>query len=110
KAYVAAMQRSGLEPPAAPGSDRPVYVRLPYLARHRPALQAAANQAKLLLGEWFEAPVHPRQTNRAAIGYTDGSCPIGEQTSERIVNLPCHPGITPTDVERYIALLEQVET
>jgi dTDP-4-amino-4,6-dideoxygalactose transaminase len=109
KAYAAAMLSCGLEPPAATGSDRPVYVRLPYLARRREALRAAASREKLLLGEWFEAPVHPRQTNAAAIGYTHGSCPVGESTSEQIVNLPCHPGVTPTDIERYVALLRQVE-
>jgi perosamine synthetase len=110
KSYAAAMQALGLEPPLSPGSDRSVYVRFPYLARRRDVLSEAARHAGLVLGEWFEAPVHPRRTNMAAVGYTHGSCPVAERTSRSIVNLPCHPGITANDVERYAALLEQVET
>ena len=86
-----------------------VYVRLPYLARRRPALLAAAREHGLELGLWFEAPVHPRRTNLAAVGYTGGNCPIAERTSQNIVNLPCHPGVSPADMARYVELLARVE-
>jgi perosamine synthetase len=111
--YVEAFHDTGLELPqdAAPGAqgDRLVYVRLPYLARRREALQAAATAAGLDLGAWFESPVHPAQTDLQAVGYTPGSCPVAEETCRRIVNLPCHPGVTPADVARYVDLLRRVE-
>jgi perosamine synthetase len=109
KAYTEALTAHGLDPPAAPGADRPVYVRLPYLARRRAALLAAAHSEGLELGLWFEAPVHPRRTNLAAVGYTGGNCPIAERTSQNIVNLPCHPGVSPADMARYVELLARVE-
>jgi dTDP-4-amino-4,6-dideoxygalactose transaminase len=109
KTYDAALQARGLETPAAPGACRPVYVRFPYLARRRPALLAAARAAGLELGLWFEAPVHPRQTDLEAVGYSAGDCPVAERVSRRIVNLPCHPGVTAADVERYADLLARVE-
>lgn len=109
KAYAAALQARGLNSPAAPGADHPVYVRFPYLARRRPALLAAARAAGLELGLWFEAPVHPRETNLAAVGYTGGNCPIAERTSRQIVNLPCHPDVNAADVARYVDLLAREE-
>jgi perosamine synthetase len=99
----------GLEPAAAPGHSRPAYVRYPYLSRNRDALLAAAASAGLELGLWFEAPVHPARTNLAAVGYTEGDCPVAERTSRQIINLPCHPGVTPMDVGRYVDLLGRVE-
>ena len=63
----------------------------------------------LELGLWFELPVHPERTELAAVGYTHGDCPVAERTSRRIVNLPCHPGVTSSDVARYLDLLARVE-
>ena len=79
------------------------------LRRVRYVEVAAATAAGLELGRWFEAPVHPVQTNLAAVGYTHGVCPVSEAVCRRIVNLPCHPGVTGTDIERYVALLRNVE-
>ena len=109
KAYTEALRAHGLDSPAAPGADRPVYVRLPYLARRRAALLAAARENGLELGLWFEAPVHPSRTNLAAVGYTGGNSPVAERTSYAIVNLPCHPRVTLADVARYVELLARVE-
>jgi perosamine synthetase len=107
--YTQALRNRGLEPPASAGADRVVYVRLPYLTRRREALLAAAQATGLELGLWFEAPVHPAQTNLGAVGYTHGDCPVAERTSREVVNLPCHPGVTASDVERYGDLLARVE-
>jgi perosamine synthetase len=99
----------GLEPVFDSGDSRPAYVRYPYLSRNRAALLAAANAAGLELGLWFEAPVHPARTNLPSVGYNSGDCPVAERTSQRIVNLPCHPGVTPEDIGRYLDLLTRVE-
>ena len=109
KAYTEALRAHGLDSPAAPGAGRPVYVRLPYLARRRAALLAAARENGLELGPWFEAPVHPGRTNLAAVGYNGGNSPVAERTSYAIVNLPCHPRVTLADVARYVELLARVE-
>jgi perosamine synthetase len=109
KAYTEGLRSCGLDPPATPGADRPVYARFPYRARRRDALLAAARAERLELGLWFEAPVHPKGTNLAAVAYVNGHCPVAEQTCRQIVNLPCHPGVTPEDVARYIELLARAE-
>jgi perosamine synthetase len=109
KQYSQGLLERGLELPPTSGADRAVYVRLPYLARRRDALLAAASAAGLELGLWFESPVHPGRTELAAVGYTHGDCPVAERTSRQIVNLPCHPGATTSDVTRYLDLLARVE-
>jgi dTDP-4-amino-4,6-dideoxygalactose transaminase len=96
-----------IDPPLS--RDRPVFVRFPYLTRRRESLLAEAERRGLELGLWFESPIHPKQTNLAAMGYTVGSCPVAEQVSCQVINLPCHPGITPEDVARYVELLSKVE-
>jgi perosamine synthetase len=110
-AYEEALRGSGLELGlAAPAEgDQTVYVRVPYRARRREALLAAARAERLDLGLWFESPVHPGDTDLAAVGYSPGSCPVAEETSREIVNLPCHPMVTATDVARYADLLARVE-
>jgi perosamine synthetase len=109
KSYDLALCRRNLEPPATGGADRVVYVRFPYLSRRRDVLLTMAQSVGLELGLWFEAPVHPGQTDLGAVGYTHGDCPVAERTSRNIVNLPCHPGITAGDIDRYVELLAQVE-
>jgi perosamine synthetase len=99
----------GLEPVSAAGDCCPSYVRYPYLSRNRGALLAAAAASGLELGLWFEAPVHPARTKLSSVGYTEGDCPVAERTSQQIVNLPCHPGVTSEDIGRYLDLLARVE-
>jgi dTDP-4-amino-4,6-dideoxygalactose transaminase len=111
RAYEEALRERGIDLGLAGTAtgDQTVYVRLPYRARRREALLAAGPAERLDLGLWFESPVHPGDTDLAAVGYAVGSCPEAERASREIVNLPCHPLVTFTDVSRYADLLARVE-
>jgi perosamine synthetase len=110
-AYEAALRERGVDLALAGATkaDRTVYVRVPYRARRREALLAAGREERLDLGLWFESPVHPGDTDLAAVGYSVGSCPVAEAACREIVNLPCHPMVTAADVTRYADLLARVE-
>lgn len=41
---------------------------------------------KIYFGEWFNAVVHP--AGSYAYGYSLGQCLVGEQLTQRIINLP----------------------
>jgi len=49
-------------------------------------IKSAMKRAGIVPGEWFNDVVHPRGSLRYC--YIDGSCPVGESLSERMINLP----------------------
>ncbi len=54
----------------------------------------------IVAGEWFNDVVHPKGSLRYC--YIDGSCPVGESVSERMINFPVtiHPQLRKKDLER----------
>ena len=52
-------------------------------------------RAGLALGDhWYDNPVYPKRWRSSSV-YREGSCPVMESLSSRIVNLPLHRQITP---------------
>lgn len=84
------------------GEGQPL-VRYPLRVRHRERFLAAAARAGIEVGTWFECPLHPVQTDQAAFGYRQGSCPVAEEAAEQMVNLPVHPRASRRHAERAIA-------
>jgi dTDP-4-amino-4,6-dideoxygalactose transaminase len=66
--------------------------------------QKAANQ-QMILGDWYDQPIGPRQVNLAAVEYQKGMCPQAEQLSARVVNLPTSPRTTREDAKKVVAFL-----
>ena len=40
------------------------------------------------IGDWFNSPLHPVQSDLSQWMYSSGSCPVAEWVSERIINIP----------------------
>jgi len=53
-----------------------------------------------VLGEWFNSVIHPKGSFQYL--YKPGTCPIGEQISERIVNFPININRIPNETELLI--------
>jgi dTDP-4-amino-4,6-dideoxygalactose transaminase len=68
------------------------YVRYPVLFDSNiPAgkisnIKNALKKSGIEVGEWFNDVVHPKGSYRYC--YVDGSCPVGESVSERMINFP----------------------
>lgn len=56
---------------------------------------------------WCNAVVNPKSVNQAAAGYIKGLCPVAEEVSQTILNLPVHPTATTRQIQKLIACLYQ---
>lgn len=80
----------------------PVRLRFPIRVRERERLLKAAREARIELGDWFNAPLHPDIHEAPGLAYRRGMCPRAEQAAREVVNLPTHPGVTPEEAERVL--------
>ncbi|MBI4821014.1 MAG: DegT/DnrJ/EryC1/StrS family aminotransferase [Deltaproteobacteria bacterium] len=79
-----------------------VLVRYPIEVEDKAKVVARAARAGIELGTWFESPLHPKETNLAAHGYSAGSCPEGERVCAQLVNLPTHPRVSDAVAESTV--------
>jgi len=83
-------------------SDDHIFIRYPLLVRDREKFREEAEKAKIILGEWFEAPVYPAYAPLALWKVDEKQLPQAMHVCEHIVNLPTeekHP-------ERVVAFLQ----
>jgi dTDP-4-amino-4,6-dideoxygalactose transaminase len=68
-------------------------------------LNMAKNRG-ILLGDWYWTVLAPESSKPETVGYTAGDCPIAEQKTQRVLNLPTHRGVTKKDAMRVIELIQ----
>ncbi len=74
----------------------------------RASLLAKARTQRLVLGDWYRTMFYTKPEFLGNLGYKSGQCPITEDVSERIINLPTSINTTPEHIIRIIKLLETV--
>ncbi|ADR19703.1 DegT/DnrJ/EryC1/StrS family aminotransferase [Calditerrivibrio nitroreducens] len=77
-----------------------IFLRFPLLVRDKKGILAKAKRFKIELGDWFLSPLHPNLTGWEKVFYQKGECPIAEDISERIINLPTHDKIDEKEAKR----------
>ena len=80
--------------PSAPPTAECTWLRFPILVRDRARLLDHARAKRIELGDWFNAPLHPRNARRELFGYRPGQAPTTEAIARHVVNLPTHRQIT----------------
>jgi dTDP-4-amino-4,6-dideoxygalactose transaminase len=89
------------------------FVRYPVLfEKHVPAetiraVRSEMKKAGIVAGEWFNDVVHPKGSLRYC--YIDGSCPVGESVSDRMINFPVtvHKQLNDNDLKRIRSIFEK---
>jgi len=71
-------------------SSRPgaSYLRYPILVEKPAQTFLRARRHGLLLGNWYQNVIDPKGVSFAAVFYKRKSCPVAEEVSSRIINLP----------------------
>lgn len=80
-----------------------IFIRYPLLVRDRERFREEAEKAKIILGEWFEAPVYPAYAPLALWKVDEAQLPQAMRVCQQVVNLPTeekHP-------ERVVAFLQE---
>lgn len=86
-------------------SDESVWLRYTLLIKNPQELHARAKKEGIILGNWYDCPVAPKDIDLAATDYQLGSCPNDEKLSQMSINLPTDPCITPKDAKRIVQLI-----
>lgn len=107
RAEVAARYSAGISNPdtvhAEPSTmSRPGWLRYPLRVSSKKDFLAKAKRAGMILGDWYDAPLTPKNSDMSAFGYTNGMCSVAEDVANHIVNLPTYPTLTDAQVERVI--------
>ncbi|MCX8009017.1 MAG: DegT/DnrJ/EryC1/StrS family aminotransferase, partial [Patescibacteria group bacterium] len=68
--------------------DGAIYLRYPALVTSPESVIQKFKKKGILLGNWYQSPIDPKGVDMEKIGYTKGSCPMAEEKSMRVVNLP----------------------
>jgi len=86
------------------------FMRYPILAKsNTDKILKEARKRKIYLNDgWRKSPVVPPDTNIKKTKYKFGSCPIAENISETIVNLPTHINISKNDALRITNFLKEL--
>lgn len=72
----------------------------------RDALIDRMHAAGIGCGVHYRDPVH-LHPNLSHLGYAPGDCPNAEQATSRLLSLPMHPHLTPSDQERVVESLAE---
>ncbi|MBI4994736.1 aminotransferase class I/II-fold pyridoxal phosphate-dependent enzyme [Candidatus Peregrinibacteria bacterium] len=86
-------------------SDESVWLRYTLLVKNPQALHASAKRQGIILGNWYDCPVAPKDVDLSATDYELGSCPNDEKLSQMSINLPTDPCITEKDARRIVQLI-----
>ncbi|MBI5222337.1 MAG: DegT/DnrJ/EryC1/StrS aminotransferase family protein [Candidatus Magasanikbacteria bacterium] len=81
------------------------FLRYPILVDDPNALRRLAKRNGIILGDWYDCPVAPKDIDVLAAEYQMGSCQNAEKLSSRVVNLPTDTHISEKDALRIIKLV-----
>lgn len=101
--YHELLKESGFwQPPLPASGELPVALRYPLLVENRDELLQEARNARVEIGDWFNAPLHPRGIDPERFGYRAGSARIAEAAASLIINLPTHTRVTLSDAKEIV--------
>lgn len=81
------------------------YLRFPIRSTEITSLTKKLKSNRVIPGNWYSSPIHPKGTELSAFNYKPGSCPNAEKASEETLNLPTSPNVSETDAKRIASIL-----
>lgn len=105
--YENLLQKNNFKKLSYPEYIEPAVLRYPVLVKDKELILKKAKKNKIELGEWFLTPVHPNYEGWEKVFYEKGSCPIAEEISQHIINLPMHEKIKQKNMEKTIDFLNK---
>lgn len=81
------------------------FLRYPILVENPSVLHKLAKKNGIILGNWYDSPVAPKDVESQVAKYLTGSCPNAEKLSSRVVNLPTDIHVSEKDAFRIIKLV-----
>lgn len=95
--------------PEALAAASPTWIRFPFLVADREGMKQYFARHAIEVGQWFDTPVSGA-SDLSVFGYTGGACPTAEFACRHVVNLPVNLRLSPSDVARIVAALDDYLT
>jgi perosamine synthetase len=105
--YDETLSEAGFELVAVPEYADPIYLRYPVRVANKADVLRKAQSARVELGDWFDHPLHPSESDPQAFGYRAGSCKHAEIAANQVVNLPMHRNVTERTATEIVGFLKQ---
>ena len=106
--YLAELPRLGYVVPELPDNWDTPLLRFPLRVANKDEALVKAARYGVEIGSWFECPLHPIETDHAAFGYEQGSCPVAERAAREVINLPTHRRVSDQTIDKTLAFIEKV--
>jgi len=110
KVYDCALSDAGFSPFKTPHYARPVLLRYPVRVKNKSEVLAAARHNKIELGDWFDHPLHPVESNCERFGYQEGLCPNAEKAAGETINLPTHDRVSEEAAREIVRFLKRASS
>lgn len=86
------------------GVEGQTLLRFPVRVKNPRKLHFLAQEEGILLGDWYNTVIAPKDADISKMGYVPGSCPNAEKLSRESINLPTSIHITSKDQQKIIAI------
>jgi len=90
-----------------PSATEQIYLRFTIKHSRAHEIIRKARKKNILIGDWYESPIVPPDTELDKMQYKIGSCPKAEKLAKETLNLPTHINASKDDVKKIIEFLEQ---
>lgn len=71
-------------------------------------LHAEARRAGIILGDWYDTVVAPKDADLPSVGYRRGACPRAEEAARQSVNLPTSPILALPDANHVLRTVRAI--
>ena len=102
-----ALKKVGLPTVAVPKECEAVFLRYPLYVENKIEVLVEAKRRTIQLGDWFLSPIHPNLDGWQLAGYQPGSCPVAEEASRRVINIPTGAGLSEKEIIRTVEFLAE---
>ena len=84
------------------GDGERVWLRYPVYVQDPVSVLTKSLSKGVILGDWYNQVIAPKEVNLSATGYVAESCPVAEESARHIINLPVYPRMTENDADRVV--------
>lgn len=84
-----------------------IYMRYAIISKQAKEILDYAKKRGIVLGDWYQNIVDPKGVDFTKAGYLKGSCPVAEEVSRQIVNLPTYPRMKPEESQQVINIIKE---
>lgn len=98
--YDELLQEKGIQP--FKREEGAVLIRYPLLVKDRDECLAAAEAAKIELGDWFNHPLHPAGSSLTGLNWDERVCPKAVKAAQNVINLPLHTRIKHKEAKHIV--------